>query len=177
MVEDQRFAARRPDVLVYQTEPLAKDVLIAGPIIASLQVSTSGGDADWIVKLIDVYPPDALDDSPQGKTVKMGGYQMLLAGEVFRSKFRNGFDRSEPMAPERVAKIEFDLRDKYHRFLKGHRMMVQVQSSWFPVIDRNPQKFVDIYQATEADFQKAEHRVFRSAEHGSHLKLRLLPTE
>ena len=99
MVEDQRFAARRPDVLVYQTEPLAKDVLIAGPIIASLQVSTSGSDADWVVKLIDIYPPDAPDDSPQGKTVKMGGYQMLLAGEVFRSKFRNGFDRSEPMAP------------------------------------------------------------------------------
>jgi putative CocE/NonD family hydrolase len=176
-VEDQRFAARRPDVLVYQTEPLTEEALIAGPIIASLQITTTGSDADWIVKLIDVYPPDAPDNSPRGDAVKMGGYQMLVAGEVFRSKFRNSFERPEPLVPGQAAKIEFDLRDKYHRFLKGHRIMVQVQSTWFPVIDRNPQKFVDIYHATESDFQKANHRVYRSPQRSSHLKLGLLPVD
>ncbi len=174
MVEDQRFAARRPDVLVYETEPLEEDVLIAGPIIASVHVSTTGTDADWIVKLIDVYPPVAEDNSPRGRQVKMGGYQMLLAGEVFRGKFRNSFEEPETMVPDQVAKIEFDLRDKCHRFLKGHKIMVQIQSTWFPVIGRNPQKFVDIYHATEADFQKATHRVYRSAECSSHLKLSVL---
>ena len=176
MVEDQRFAARRADVLVYETEPLKEDVLIAGPIIASLQVATTGTDADWIVKLIDVYPNNAKNDSPKGPKVKMGGYQMLVAGEVMRGKFRNSFEKPQPLVPGRVTKIEFDLRDKSHRFLKGHKMMVQIQSTWFPVIGRNPQKFVDIYHATEADFQKATHRVYRSSEHSSHLKLRVLPT-
>ena len=177
MVEDQRFAARRPDVLVYESEPLKQDVLIAGPIIASLRVSTTGTDADWIVKLIDVYPTDAKNDSPRGSAVKMGGYQMLLTGEVFRSKFRNSFQNPEPMVPRQVTKIEFDLRDKYHRFLKGHKIMVQIQSTWFPVIDRNPQKFVDIYHATKGDFQTATHRVYRSTEQSSHLKLRVLAVD
>ena len=175
MVEDQRFAARRPDVLVYETESLEEDVLIAGPIIASLHVSTTGTDADWIVKLIDVYPPSAEDNSPNGKQVKMGGYQMLLAGEAFRGKFRRSFEEPEAMVPDQVASMEFDLRDKCHRFLKGHKIMVQIQSTWFPVIGRNPQKFVDIYHATEADFQKATHRVYRSARYSSHLKLGILP--
>ena len=177
MVEDQRFASRRPDVLTYETAPLDRDVVIAGPIIAGLRVATTGTDADWIVKLIDVYPPDAEDDSPRGRQVRMGGYQMLLAGEVLRGKFRNSFEKPEPLVPGRITRIEFDLRDKYHRFRTGHRIMVQVQSTWFPVIGRNPQKFVDIYRATEADFQKATHRVYRSAEHSSHLKLRVLPID
>lgn len=175
MVEDQRFAAWRPDVLVYQSEPLEEEVRVGGPIIACLHASTTGTDADWIVKLIDVYPPDAPDDSPRGKTVKMGGYQMLVAGEVFRAKFRESFEKPEPMTPGLVTKIEFDLRDKHHRFLKGHRIMVHVQSSWFPVIDRNPQRYVDIYRATAGDFQKAEHRVYRTGDHASHLKLHVLP--
>lgn len=174
MVEDQRFAARRPDVLVYETEPLEEDVLIAGPIIASVHVSTTGTDADWIVKLIDVYPSGAENNSPRGKQVKMGGYQMLLAGEVLRGKFRNSFEEPQAIVPDEVAKIEFDLRDKCHRFLEGHKIMVQIQSTWFPVIGRNPQKFVDIYHATEADFQKATHRVYRSAKYSSHLKLGIL---
>jgi putative CocE/NonD family hydrolase len=164
-------------VLVYQTEPLSQEISIAGPIIASLQCSTTGTDADWIVKLIDVYPPDAPDDSPRRGDVKMGGCQMLLAGEVFRSKFRNSYDRPEPLKPGQVAKIEFDLRDKHHRFLKGHRIMVQIQSTWFPVIDRNPQQFLDIYRAMASDYRKAEHRVHRSAERCSRLKLRVLAAD
>jgi putative CocE/NonD family hydrolase len=168
MIEDQRFASRRPDVLAYMTEPLEQDVVIAGPILAKLKVATTGTDADWIVKLIDVFPGDTPDN---GNGTKMGGFQMLLAGEVLRSKFRNGFEKPEPLVPGAVTPIEFDLRDKFHRFLAGHRIMVQIQSTWFPVIDRNPQTFCDIYHATEADFHKAAHRVLRSPEHASHLEL------
>jgi hypothetical protein len=174
MVEDQRFASRRPDVLVYSTPPLEEDLLIVGPIIASLRVSTTGSDADWIVKLIDVYPPDSKNNSPNGEQVKMGGYQMLLAGEVLRGKFRTSLERPQPMVPGQVTTVEFDLRDKCHRFQRGHQIMVHIQSSWFPVIGRNPQRFVDIYGAVEADFQRATHRVYRSADHSSHLKLNLL---
>ncbi len=190
MIEDQRFAASRPDVLVYETDELTEDVTIAGPIIASLEVASTGTDADWVVKLIDVYPgnaPDNVPDQPEASAqvqtraragarppnetgVRMGHFQMLLAGEVMRSKFRNSIERPEPMVPNEVTKIEFDVRDRYHRFLKGHRIMVQIQSTWFPVIDRNPQRFMDIYHASEADFQKATQKVFRSATHSSHLK-------
>ncbi|MFQ5721669.1 MAG: CocE/NonD family hydrolase [Candidatus Aminicenantales bacterium] len=172
MIEDQRFAATRPDVLVYQTEVLKEDVTIAGPIIASLYVSTSGTDSDWIVKLIDVYPGDN-PDSPYCQA-KMGDFEMLLAGEIFRAKFRHSFSKPEPMVPNKVTKLEFDLRDRYHTFLKGHRIMVQVQSSWFPVYDRNPQKFVDIYHAQPSDFQKATQKLYRSAQFPSHIILRVL---
>lgn len=174
MVEDQRFAATRPDVLVYQTDVLQEDVTIAGPILSRLYVSTAGTDADWVVKLIDVYPGDAPDNDPNPCGVRMGDFQMLLAGEVFRAKFRNSFTTPEPMVPNKVTKIEFDLRDRYHTFRKGHRIMVQVQSTWFPVIDRNPQKFVDIYHAKLSDFQKATHKLYRSAKYPSHLILGVL---
>ena len=174
MVEDQRFASRRPDVLVYQTDVLTEDVTIAGPIIANLFVSTTGTDADWVVKLIDVYPGDAPNNDPNPCNVRMGDFQMLLAGEVFRGKYRNSFEKPEPFVPNEVTNIQFDLRDKCHTFLKGHRIMVQIQSSWFPVIDRNPQQFVDIYLAKAEDFQKAEHRVYRSGKFSSHIKLRVL---
>ena len=174
MVEDQRFAARRPDVLVYQSDVLTEDVTIAGPIIASLYVSTTGTDADWIVKLIDVYPGDASDNKPNPCNVRMGDFQMLVGADVFRGKYRNSYEKPEPFVPNKVTKIEYDLRDKCHCFCKGHRIMVQVQSTWFPVIDRNPQKFVDIYHAEESDFQKATHKVYRSAIHASHLKLKVL---
>ena len=174
MIEDQRFAATRPDVLVYQTEPLSEDVTIAGPIIASLHVSTTGTDADWVVKLIDVYPANAPDITPNPRGVRMGEYQMLLAGEVFRSKYRNSFSKPEPLAPGQPTRIEFSLRDRYHRFLKGHRIMVQVQSTWFPVIDRNPQKFMDIYRAKDSDFQKQTHRVYRSVKLPSSVKVNVL---
>ncbi len=174
MVEDQRFATRRPDVLVYQTDILTEDIVVSGPVIASLFVSTTGTDADWVVKLIDVYPGDAPDNKPNPCNVRMGDFQMLVGADVFRGKYRNSFEKPEPFVPGEVTYIEYDLRDKYHCFLKGHRIMVQVQSTWFPVIDRNPQTFVDIYHAKASDFQKAAHRVYRSSRYGSHLKLKVL---
>ncbi|MGD2153843.1 MAG: CocE/NonD family hydrolase [Gemmatimonadales bacterium] len=173
MVEDQRFAARRPDVLVYQSDVLTEDITIAGPVIANLFVSTTGTDADWIVKLIDVYP-DGSWKRGVDSGMRMGGFQMLLAGEVFRSKYRNSFENPEPIIPNQVTEISFDLGDKCHTFLKDHRIMVQVQSTWFPVIDRNPQTFVDIYHATEEDYQDAEQRVFRTREFPSHLEVLVL---
>jgi len=174
MVEDQRFAWTRPDVLVYQTEPLTENVTIAGPTPVTLYVSTTGTDCDWIVKLIDVYPGDAPDNVPNPTGVKMGGFQMLLAGEVMRSKFRNSFEKPEPMVPNKVTKVEFELPDRLHRFLKGHKIMVQIQSTWFPLVDRNPGKFVDIYNAKESDFQKTTQKVYRSSTYGSHLRFNLV---
>ena len=174
MIEDQRFASRRPDVLVYETDTLTENITIAGPIIASLFFSTTGTDADWIVKLIDVYPGDAPNPKPNPQNVKMGGFEMLLAGEVFRSKYRNSFEKPEPLVPDEVTHLEFDLRDKGHTFLKGHKILVQIQSTWFPVIDRNPQVFTDIYSARESDFQKAAHTVYHSNRYSSHIKLQVL---
>jgi putative CocE/NonD family hydrolase len=174
MVEDQRFAAARPDVLVYRTEPLNEDVVIAGPVMASLVASTSGTDAVWIVKLIDVYPGTAPDNAPNPRGVRMGDFQMLLAGEVFRGRYRNSFSTPEALVPNQPVKYEFDLRDKFHRFLKGHRIMVQVQSTWFPVIDRNPQTLVNIYKATPSDFKKATHRVYRTPTQPSGVKVGVL---
>jgi len=174
MVEDQRFAATRPDVLVYQTDILTEDITIAGPIIASLLVTTTGTDADWVVKLIDVYPGDAPDPKPNPGNVRMGDFQMLVGADVFRGKYRNSYEQPEPFVPGEITKIEYDLRDKCHCFRKGHRIMVQIQSTWFPVIDRNPQKFGDIYHAQESDFQKATHKVYRSSGFPSHIKVRVL---
>jgi len=174
MVEDQRFAWTRPDVLFYQTEPLASDITVAGPIDAHLQVSTTGTDSDWVVKVIDVYPGDYPDPKPNLQNVRMGGYQMLLAGDILRGKFRNSFSNPEPMVPDKATKIDFTVGDKYHTFRKGHRIMVQVQSSWFPMFDRNPQKFCDIYHAKDTDYQKATQKVFRSASLASHVSLSVL---
>lgn len=176
MVEDQRFAARRPDVLVYQTEPLAQDLTAAGPVKVTLYVSSTGTDADYVVKLIDVFPDDAPDPEPNPTGVRMGGYQMLVRGEPFRARFRNSFERPEPLRPGEVTKIEFVMPDINHAFLKGHRIMVQVQSTWFPLVDRNPQKFVpNIYKASESDFQKAIQRVHRSRVYASHVTLNVMP--
>ncbi|HXU37622.1 MAG TPA: CocE/NonD family hydrolase [Blastocatellia bacterium] len=171
MTEDQRFAASRTDVLVYETAPLDDDLTIAGPIKVNLQVSTSGTDSYFVVKLIDVYPIDypapqapAILPAP-ANAVRMGGYQQLVRGEPIRAKFRNGFEHAEapvPMTPNKPTQISYDLPDVYHTFRKGHKMMVQVQSSWFPLVDRNPQKFMDIPKATAADFQKATQRIYRS---------------
>jgi putative CocE/NonD family hydrolase len=174
MVDDQRFASTRPDVLAYQTAPLAEDLTIAGSIVPSLRVSTTGTDSDWVVKLIDVYPDDFPDPTPPAAGVKMGGYQQLLRGECFRGRFRNGFEKPEPFEPSKVEKVEYVMPDVLHTFKKGHRIMVQVQSSWFPLVDRNPQKYVDIYHAVEADFQKATQRVYRSADAPSSLKVHVL---
>lgn len=175
MVDDQRFAATRPDVLVYETEPLAADVTVAGPFTATLHVSTTGADADFVVKLIDVYPDDYPDPKENPKGIRMGGYQQLLRGEPFRARFHAGFEKAVPLTPNRVTKIEFELPDVYHTFRTGHKIMVQVQSTWFPLVDRNPQKFVDVYSAKEEDYQKATHRVYRSRQYPSGIKIRALP--
>jgi putative CocE/NonD family hydrolase len=187
MTEDQRFAASRTDVLVYQTEPLEDDLTIAGPIKVNLQVSTTGTDSDFVVKLIDVYPgnypqPPAPEARPGASTqpapanaVKMGGYQQLVRGEPFRAKFRNSFEHPEAMVPGKPAAISYELPDVYHTFRKGHKIMVQVQSSWFPLVDRNPQKFMDIPKATPADFQKATQRVYRSRSLSSSVTLSVEP--
>ncbi|HVR86248.1 MAG TPA: CocE/NonD family hydrolase [Planctomycetota bacterium] len=174
MVDDQRFAASRPDVLSYRTDPLEEDVTIAGAIVPSLHVSTTGTDSDWVVKLIDVYPDDAPDPVPAAPGLKMGGFQQLLRGECMRGRFRNSFERPEPFEPGKLEKVEYPMPDVLHTFKKAHRIMVQVQSSWFPLVDRNPQKYVDIYHATEADFQKATQRVYRSAADPSSVQVQLL---
>jgi uncharacterized protein len=175
MVADQRSAGRRPDVLVYQTGVLDEDVTIVGPIQVDLNVSTTGTDSDWIVKLIDVYPDDYPDPNPNPKGVRMGGYQQLVRGDVMRGKFRNSFETPEPFTPGKPAAVSFTMQDSYHTFRSGHRIMVQVQSSWFPLVDRNPQTFVNIYQAKESDFHTATQRVYRSREMPSRLTLRVLP--
>jgi len=174
MTDDQRFASTRPDVLTYQTEPLREDMTLAGPFTAVLYVSVTGTDADFVVKLIDVFPPDYPDNEPNPRQVRMGGYQALVRGEPFRGRFRKSFSAPEPFVPGRIEKVEFELPDVYHTFRRDHRVMVQVQSSWFPLVDRNPQTYVDIYNAKESDFQKATHRVYRSAGNASHLKVRVL---
>jgi uncharacterized protein len=175
MSYDQRFASRRSDVLVYQTEPLDHDVTIAGPIAPSLRVSTSGTDSDFDVKLIDVYPNDFPDPQPNPKNVHMGGYQRLVRGEPFRGKFRNGMDKPEAFQPNTPAKIEYVMPDVCHTFRPGHRIMVQIQSSWFPLTDRNPQTFVDIPNAKLADFRKATERVYRGGADGSAIRVYVMP--
>ena len=167
MTEDQRFAAQRPDVLVYKTEILENDLTIAGPIKVNLNVATSGTDSDFVVKVIDVYPNTfPTPPAPAGQrlpenAVQMGGYQQLVHGEPFRAKFRKSFEKPEPMIPNQPAEISFAMPDVYHTFRKGHRVMIQVQSSWFPLVDRNPQKFMEIPKAKDGDFQKATQRVYR----------------
>jgi putative CocE/NonD family hydrolase len=183
MVDDQRFAARRPDVVTYQTEPLTEDLTIAGPISPKLKVSTSGTDADFIVKLIDVYPADYPDPSrtDEGKRVlgtpaiRMGGFQQLLRGEPMRAKFRNSWEKPEAMVPGKLTEVNFTMSDVYHTFRQGHRIMVQVQSSWFPLVDRNPQTFVDIPHAKPENFRKAEQRIFNSRNAASAVELMVLP--
>lgn len=177
MIEDQRFAARRPDVLTFETGAFDEDLTLAGPVTADLFVSTTGTDADFIVKLIDVYPDNAPNNSPSGanvRTTPLGGFQMLVRAEVMRGKFRKSFSKPEPFAPGKPDEVKIAMNDIHHTFKTGHKIMVQVQSSWFPLVDRNPQKFVDIYNATDADFQKATHRVYRSARLSSHLKVGVL---
>ncbi len=175
MTADQRFAARRPDVLVYQTDALEADVTIAGPLQAELHVSTTGSDSDWIVKLIDVYPDDFPDPNPNPAGIRMGGYQQLVRGDVMRGKFRNSLEHPEPFTPGEPAAVQFTLQDAYHTFRSGHRIMIQVQSTWFPLVDRNPQKFVDIYSAKPVDFQRATQRVYRSGKLASRVTLPILP--
>jgi len=168
MTEDQRFAATRPDVLVYQTPPLEDDLTVLGPIDVTLHVSTTGTDSDFVVKVIDVYPPDLPmpewtgPQPPPANRVRPGGYQQLVRGEPFRGKFRRSFEKPEPFVPGEPDVIRFQLGDVAHSFRRGHRIMVQVQSSWFPLVDRNPQTFTSIPDAKPGDFRTATQRVYRS---------------
>ncbi len=156
----------RPDVLSWETEPLAEDMAVAGDIVAHLFASTTGSDSDWIVKLIDVYPEDYPKDP------SMGGYRLMIADEVLRARFRESFTNPKAVEPNKVTAYTLDLHANDHAFLKGHKIMVQVQSTWFPVIDRNPQKYVEnIYKATYADYQPATQRIYRSRRFPSHVSL------
>jgi putative CocE/NonD family hydrolase len=177
MVDDQRFASTRPDVLTYETEPLTEDVTIAGPISPKLHVTTTGTDSDFDVKLIDVYPNDYPDPekSLDAPPVKMGGYQELLRGEPMRGKFRNSWEHPEPFTPGKLAEVNFIMPDLNHTFRKGHRIMVQVQSSWFPLTDRNPQTFTDIPNARPQDFKPATEQVYHSTEAASGVEVLVLP--
>jgi len=174
-VEDQRFAASRPDVLVYVTPPLEEDLTLAGPVKAGLSVSTTGTDADWVVKLIDVYPGDYPDPDPNPAGVKLGGCQQLVRGDVLRGRFRKSLEQPEPFEPGQVTRVEFTMPDILHTFRSGHRVMVQVQSTWFPLVDRNPQTFVNIPSARPEDFRKATHRVYRSGPAASGITVEVLP--
>jgi putative CocE/NonD family hydrolase len=174
MTDDQRFASRRPDVMVYQTDVLTEDITLTGPLTADLFVSTTGTDADYIVKLIDVFPSDAKADISTDVKVPLGGYQMLVRGEVFRGKYRNSFEKPEPFIPGEVTEVKYGMPDVAHTFKKGHRIMIQIQNSWFPLVDRNPQKFVDIYKCSENDFQKATQRIYHDASYSSSIKVTVL---
>jgi putative CocE/NonD family hydrolase len=178
MVDDQRFASRRPDVMVYETEPLGEAVTLVGPLVANLWVSTSGTDSDWIVKLVDVFPPDAPDHAGLPRGVPMGGYEMMVRSEVLRGRFRNSYESPEPFVPNQPTRIRLPLQDVLHTFEAGHRIQIQVQNSWFPLVDRNPQTFVEnIFLAEEEDFVEATQRIYRSANRPSGLQVLLLPSE
>jgi len=179
MSEDQRFAGRRPDVLVYQSEVLNDDVTLGGEIMAHLKIATTGTDADFVVKLIDVFPNDFKyeNDAPSehrrvpSATYPMGGYQMLVRGEIMRGKYRNSFEKPEAFKPNTPTDVNFSLPDIAHTFKKGHKIMVQIQSSWFPLVDRNPQVFTNIYTCDDKDFRKADIRIYHDAQHASHIEL------
>lgn len=185
MVGDQRFASTRPDVLTYQSAPLEEDLTVAGPISPKLFVSTTGTDADWVVKLIDVYPPDypgsAKDEAEHNDVVKpgipMGGYQQLVRGDPLRGKFRHGFEKPEPFTPGKVEAVNFSMADIHHTFRRGHRIMVQIQSSWFPLVDLNPQIFTDIPKAKPEDFQKATQRIYRAPSQYSRIEFPVMPAQ
>jgi len=183
MVDDQRFASYRPDVLVYETDPLEEDLTIAGPISPRLKIASSGTDSDFDVKLIDVYPESdpPNDERSGGKRIldapplHMGGYQQLLRGEPFRAKFRNSWEKPEPLIPGKETEVNFTMPDLFHTFRRGHRVMVQVESSWFPLTDRNPQTFTDIPNAKPEEFQKATEQVFRQEGAASGVEVQVLP--
>ncbi len=169
MTEDQRFVARRPDVLSWESEPLAEDLVVAGPVTAKLFAATTGTDADWVVKLIDVYPDTAAEAG-------MAGYELMVAGEILRGRYRASFERPEPIPADAVEAYTVDLHPQFHTFRRGHRLMVQVQSSWFPLYDRNPQTYVpNIFAAPASAYQRRTHRIVRTAAQPSHLELLVLP--
>ena len=171
MAEDQRFAARRPDVLVYETPPLEGEATLSGPIGVELHVKISTTDADFVVKVIDVFPDSAVDPEPNPRGVRLAGAQMLIRGDIMRGKFRTGYGTPQPFVPGEAAVVSFQLPDINHTLRPGHRLMVQVQSTWFPLADRNPQTFVDIGKATEADFKPSHIHILRSKTHASSIRV------
>jgi putative CocE/NonD family hydrolase len=166
LLDDQRFADSRPDVLVWQTDVLTEDVTVTGDVVVKFFASTTESDADWIVKLIDVLP------EATSTPTEMSGYEWMIAADVLRGRFRDGFDKPKPMKPGEPTPFQLELLAHDHKFQKGHRIMVQLQSTWFPVIDRNPQRYVpNIFEAKAADFKKATHRIYRSPKLPSHVVL------
>jgi putative CocE/NonD family hydrolase len=165
MSDDQRHAAKRPDVLTFETDILTDDFTLSGEILAKLKVATTGTDADFMVKLIDVYPDNHPNYEHNPKNIIMGGYQQLVRSEAYRARFRNSFEKPEPFIPNQPTDVNIPLQDVLHTFKKGHRMMIQIHSTWFPYIDRNPQKYLEnIFKAEEADFQKSTITVFSTSE-------------
>jgi putative CocE/NonD family hydrolase len=181
MTDDQRFAERRPDVLSFKTEKLSQDVTVTGIVTADLLASISTSDADFVVKLIDVFP-DSLsynkvniyEEKDPVYIYPMGGYEMLVHGEIMRGKYRKSLEKPEPFTPGKTERVKFSIGDVAHTFKRGHRIMVQIQSSWFPLADRNPQKFVNIYEAQDSDFQKANIRILHNASSASKIVLPIL---
>jgi putative CocE/NonD family hydrolase len=173
MTDDQRFADRRPDVASFRTDPLTDAVTLSGPVEADLWVSTSGTDADFVVKIIDVFPNDLAAYPANEKNVPMAGYQMLVRGEVMRGRFRNSFEVPEPFEPGQPTHVRFSIPDVHHTFKPGHRIMIQVQNSWFPLVDRNPQTFVNVFEAQPEDFQKATQRIFHETGRPSRVRVRI----
>jgi putative CocE/NonD family hydrolase len=181
MTDDQRFAERRPDVVTFKTPVLQENLTLAGPVIADLKVSISSTDADFVVKIIDVFPDtlsfnevDIYSEQDPTKSYPMGGYEMLVHAEIMRGKFRNSYENPQPFTPEKIETIHYAIPDVAHTFKKGHRLMIQVQSSWFPLVDRNPQQFTNIYEAADKDFQKATIRIFHDGENASGIILPVL---
>ncbi len=164
MTDDQRFAARRPDVIVFETEVLNEDITLAGEIVAKLQVSTTGTDADWVVKVIDIFPNDEPETKEVAPYLKMSNYHMMVRSEVMRGRFRNSFSKPEPFVVNEKTPVNIKLQDVFHTFKKGHKIQIQVQSTWFPFIDLNPQTFVDnIFYAKPEDFKKQTHRIYNDS--------------
>ena len=177
MTDDQRFAEQRADVLTFKTDVLSEDLTLAGPVIADLQASLSSTDADFVVKIIDVYPDDfsyAAGMTGNGKDYPMGGYEMLVRGEIFRGKYRNSFEKPEAFIPNKITEVKYTLPDVAHTFKKGHRLMIQVQSSWFPLSDRNPQQFMNIYTAEKSDYIKETIRIYHDKVNASKIVLPVL---
>ena len=174
MIDDQRFAARRPDVKTYQTDALTEDITLTGPVMANLFTAISSTDADYVVKLIDVFPDDYPNPIPNPKGVTLSGYEMLVRGDIFRGKYRNSFEHPEPFVPGKVTQVKYTMPDVGHTFKKGHKIMVQVQSSWFQLGDRNPQKFMDIYKAKDSDFQKETIKIYHDTMAPSGVKVMVL---
>ena len=164
MTDDQRFAARRPDVLVFETPVLNEDVTLSGEILTKLNVSTTGTDADWVVKLVDVHPNDAKDTEETQEYLKMANYHMMVRSEVIRGRYRNDFSKPEPFTANEKTEVNLKLQDVHHTFKKGHKIQIQVQSTWFPLIDLNPQTFVkNIFKAEKSDFKKQTHKVYHDS--------------